>query len=191
MRAASAMPDRYPVWGFVVGNGLVAAGVSMVFRTSWLAVGLDVVLGLLVGTILVGAQRLPRLAGLLPFGLGLLSATVVFGVGQWWGLGQAPLFAVFAPIVVLVPGATITNAVIELAAGDVISGGGRLVAGLVTWATMLVGVLSGAALVGYPPTAAATAPAADSPAGRPGSGWWSWGSGSPWSGSAGAGLGRC
>lgn len=138
------------------------------------------VLGLLVGTILVGAQRLPRLAGLLPFGLGLLSATVVFGVGQWWGLGQAPLFAVFAPIVVLVPGATITNAVIELAAGDVISGGGRRVAGLVTWATMLVGVLSGAALVGYPPTAAATAPSGGFPGlGRPGSGWWSWGSGSP------------
>jgi uncharacterized membrane protein YjjB (DUF3815 family) len=72
----------------------------------------------------------------------------VFGLADLLGLGPVPLYAVFAPIVVLVPGAAITNAVIELAAGDVVSGGGRLVGGLVTWLMLLLGILLGAAAVG-------------------------------------------
>lgn len=148
---AEAMPDRYPVWGLIVGNALVAAGVSMVFRTSWSAVGLDLLLGALVGAILVVVGRYPRIVGLLPFGLGALSAAVVFGAAGVMDDVSTPIFAVFAPIVVVVPGAAVTNAVIELAAGDIVSGGGRLVYGLVTWAMLLFGVLLGAALVGVRP----------------------------------------
>lgn len=148
---AEAMPDRYPVWGLIIGNALVAAGVSMVFRTSWPAVVLDLLLGALVGGIITAVSRVPRLVGLLPFVLGLISAVVVFGSADVIGLPAAPLFAVFAPIVIVVPGAAVTNAVIELAAGDVVSGGGRLVFGLLTWAMLLFGVLLGAAIVGVGP----------------------------------------
>ncbi|MCB0915323.1 MAG: threonine/serine exporter family protein [Actinobacteria bacterium] len=146
--AVAAMPPRYPAWLVVVGFGAIAAGVSAVFRTTWGALAVDLGVGLVVGVLMVVLGRFPRLTGLLPVALGFASAALVFGASQLLGLPPVPLFAVFAPIVVLVPGATITNAVIELAAGDVVSGGGRLVAGLVTWVMLLLGVMLGGAAVG-------------------------------------------
>ncbi len=146
-----SMTERYPAWLMVIGFGLIAAGVSTVFRTSWEAVAVDFAAGLVVGVVLTGLGRFERLAGLLPVAMGFVSAALVFGLSDLLGLGPVPLYAVFAPIVVLVPGAAITNAVIELAAGDVVSGGGRLVGGLVTWLMLLLGILLGAGAVGVSP----------------------------------------
>lgn len=162
-----AMPQRYPTWLMIVGNALMAAGLSVVFRTSWGAVGIDFLVGLLVGAILVGVARVPQLMGLLPFSLGFLTSALVFAAGTWLHLGTVPLYAVFAPIVVLVPGAMITNAVIELAAGDVVSGGGRLVAGLVTWLMLLLGILLGAGVVGVLPGELVTGPLTEIPVWAP------------------------
>lgn len=148
LAGVSRMPAPYPAWAVVVGNALVAAGVSVVFRTTWLAVALDFLLGLLVGAVLHWSARVPRLAGLMPFVLGFVTSGLLFAVAHWLHVPGAPLYAVFAPIVVLVPGAAITNAVIELAAGDVVSGGGRLIGGLVTWLMLLLGILLGAAANG-------------------------------------------
>ncbi|MDQ1249286.1 MAG: ThrE protein [Actinomycetota bacterium] len=163
----AALPPRYPGWLMVLGNGVMAAGLSAVFRTSWAAVAVDLMVGLLVGVILLVTARLPQLAGVLPFVLGFVAAVLVFGAGMMLHLGPVPLYAVFAPIVVLVPGATITNSVIELAAGDVVSGGGRLVSGLVTWLMLLLGILLGAGVVGITPGELLTTPTADLPAWAP------------------------
>ncbi len=144
----AAMPAPYPPWAIAMGNALVAGGVSIVFRTTWLAVAVDCLLGLVVGAVLLWTARAPRLASLMPFILGFVASGTVFAVAHLLDVSGAPLYAVFAPIVVLVPGAAITNAVIELAAGDVVSGGGRLIGGLVTWLMLLLGILVGAAANG-------------------------------------------
>lgn len=148
LAAVAELPPPYPAWVTMLGNAFVAAGVSVVFRTTWLAVAVDFLLGLLVGAVLEWTARVPRLTALMPFALGFVASAVVFAVAHWLHVPGAPLFSVFAPIVVLVPGAAITNSVIELAAGDVVSGGGRLIGGLITWMMLLLGILLGAAANG-------------------------------------------
>ncbi len=147
--AVDAIKPRYPLWAVVLGNGLMAAGISVVFGTTWPSVAADFALGLIVGVLLIRSARLPGLAGLLPFFFGFASAFILFAASHLLGgTVQFPLYAAIAPIVVLVPGATITNGVLELAAGDVVSGGGRMVSGFITWLMLVCGIVLGATAAG-------------------------------------------
>ena len=138
----------------VLGSGLMSAGIAVVFRTTWWAVALDFVLGLAIGGLLLArGGRLGRLA-VTPFLAAFAVAAVVYALAPYAQWGPTTLYVVCAPLVVLIPGATITTAVIEMAAGDVVSGGGRFVSGLLTWATLAVGIAVGAAVVGRPVDAA-------------------------------------
>ena len=58
------------------------------------------------------------------------------------------LRAVVASLVVFLPGATLTTAVLELAAGQIVSGASRLVAGAVQLALLAFGILAGVEAVG-------------------------------------------
>jgi uncharacterized membrane protein YjjB (DUF3815 family) len=125
----------------------MSAGIAVVFRTTWWAVALDFALALAVGAALVYGGRVRGLLTVLPF----VAAFAVSAVVYWlaadlrWGT-TVTLFVVCAPLVVMIPGATITTGVVELAAGDVVSGGGRFVSGLIMWATLAVGIAAGAAV---------------------------------------------
>ena len=132
----------------VLGSGLMSAGIAVVFRTTWWAVALDFVLALVVGAVLVYGGRIAGLMTVLPFAAAFAVSAVVYWLAADLGLGAVTLFVVCAPLVVLIPGATITTGVVELAAGDVVSGGGRFVSGLILWATLAVGIAAGAALTG-------------------------------------------
>jgi len=143
---------RFPRLVAVLGSGLQSAGIAVVFRTTWWAVALDFVLALFVGAALMFGGRIAGLMAVLPFLLTFAVSLVVYGLAGDLQLGAVTLFAVCAPLVILIPGATITTGVVELTAGDVVSGGGRFVSGLIMWATLAVGIAAGAAVVGVPPT---------------------------------------
>jgi uncharacterized membrane protein YjjB (DUF3815 family) len=55
-----------------------------------------------------------------------------------------------APLVILLPGALLTTSVIELVTGQMISGAGRLAAGVAQLVLLGLGILAAAALVGVP-----------------------------------------
>ncbi|MET0966051.1 MAG: threonine/serine exporter family protein [Nakamurella sp.] len=150
---------RFPRAVAVLGSGLQSAGIAVVFRTTWWAVLLDFVLALLVGAALMFGSRVAGLAAVLPFLLTFAVSLVVYGLAVDLQLGAITLFAVCAPLVILIPGATITTGVVELTAGDVVSGGGRFVSGLIMWATLAVGIAAGAAVVGVPATSQESATA--------------------------------
>jgi uncharacterized membrane protein YjjP (DUF1212 family) len=143
---------RFPRAVAVLGSGLQSAGIAVVFRTTWWAVALDFVLALLVGAALMFGGRIAGLMAVLPFLLTFAVSLVVYRLAGDLQLGAVTLFAVCAPLVILIPGATITTGVVELTAGDVVSGGGRFVSGLIMWATLAVGIAAGAAVVGVPAT---------------------------------------
>ena len=84
----------------------------------------------------------------LPFVAAFAVSAVVYWLAADLRWATVTLFVVCAPLVILIPGATITTGVVELAAGDVVSGGGRFVSGLIMWATLAVGIAAGAAVVG-------------------------------------------
>lgn len=163
-----AMPSRYGMGAAILGSALMSGGIAVVFGTSLRAVALAFVLGLGVGATMLWAGKFPRLSAILPLLCGFVVSALVIGLGEHIGLGHAPLYAVCAPLVMLIPGATITNAVIELAGGDMVSGGGRMCAGLLTWAMLALGVIAGAAAVGADLNELAKVPAVTLP------GWAPW-----------------
>lgn len=143
-----AMHPRYPFWLSLLGSGLISGGIAVVLGNPWWAVGLDALLGVLVGAILTVAGRYPRIAAVLPFFLALAIALLVGLTAVAFGIAEIPFFAIAAPLIILIPGAAVTNALIEVSAGDVVSGGGRLVAGLTVWALLAAGSVAGVGILG-------------------------------------------
>ncbi len=84
----------------------------------------------------------------MPFLASFVSTSLVGVLASVFDLGEVPLFAVCAPVAILVPGALITNALLELTAADIITGAARLVSGLVLLGFMTAGVIAGAAVTG-------------------------------------------
>ena len=154
-----ALPAKFPRPVAVLGSGLMSAGIAVVFRTTWWAVLVDFFLALLVGIVLIYGTGIKGLSALLPFLTAFGVSAVVYGLAPYLQTGGVTLFVVCAPLVVLIPGATITTGVVELAAGDVVSGGGRFVSGLILWAMLAVGIAGGAAVLGTPVDGAGVAPA--------------------------------
>ena len=66
------------------------------------------------------------------------------------GLTDQGLPAVVAALVVFIPGATLTTAIIELASGQAVSGSSRLIAGLVQLALLALGIVAGIEATGVP-----------------------------------------
>lgn len=146
--AIRADPRLRPAWVVVLGSGLMSCGVAVVFGARWWSLAADALLGLLVGALIVGASRWLRVAQLLPFLCAVATTVLLLVAADLAGADRVPLFAACAPLVILIPGAIVTNAVIELSAGDVVSGGGRLISGLVVWGLLAAGIAAGAAIVG-------------------------------------------
>lgn len=138
----------HPVARWAFGSVLSAGGLAVLFRCPWWAVLVSLVIGGLVGLLVVSLQKVRGAAALAPFVASLLSTALLGMAATRLDLGAVPLLAVCAPIAVLVPGALITNGLLELTATDILTGSARLVYGLVVLAFMAAGIAAGAALTG-------------------------------------------
>ncbi|MBL3686623.1 hypothetical protein D3248_06610 [Leucobacter zeae] len=132
-----------------LGGGMcIALGLAVVFRCPWWAVLLVAVVGCIVGGAAWAMGRIPAAAAILPFFAAFLSTLLVGAVAAWAELGPVPLFAVCAPIAILVPGALVTNALLELTASDIVTGASRLVYGLIVLGFMTLGITAAGAVTG-------------------------------------------
>ena len=77
------------------------------------------------------------------------------------GLADSGLHAMVASLVVFLPGAALTTAVLELAAGQMVSGSSRLVSGVMQLALLAFGILAGIDAVGIPAAQVFTSSAED------------------------------
>lgn len=148
MAAIRATPRRLPALQSVVGCGLLSLSLAALFRCPWWAILLALLVGLLVGGLTILMMRVRAAAAVAPFVSAFVSTILVGAVASALDLGPVPLFAVCAPIAILVPGALITNALLELTSTDIVTGASRLMYGLIMLAFMAAGVYSGAALTG-------------------------------------------
>lgn len=129
---------------------LLCAGLAVILGASWGSVAIACVLGALVGTVLlstanISTQRAPLITVGLAFGV---STTVFLLARAGWDATIFP--SLIAPLVILLPGALLTTGIIELAAGQMMSGAGRLMAGFMQLVLLSVGIVAGATLVGIP-----------------------------------------
>lgn len=137
-----------PTLQWVLGCALASGGLAVLFRCPWWAIVVTILVGALVGVISAATNRFRGAAAIAPFVTAFVSTTLVGMLDSWLQLGPVPLFAVCAPIAVLVPGALITNALLELTAEDIVTGSSRLMYGLIVLGFMTVGIAAGGALTG-------------------------------------------
>jgi len=145
--------DMKPIYGRVVrvvGYAFLSAALSVLLGASWTGVSLAAALGLFTGAALLVSERLPRRYGaLITVAIAFSVALVVFLLLRN-GAGSGILAALLAPLVVLLPGALLTTAALELSTGQMISGAGRLAAGGMQLVLLGAGIVTAGALVGVP-----------------------------------------
>ncbi|MDQ4213130.1 threonine/serine exporter family protein [Microbacterium sp. ASV81] len=139
---------RRPALQRALGGALLASGLALLFRCPWWAVVLALFVGALVAAIVVVTDRVRAAAAVIPFVASFVSTLIVGVVADRLDFGAVPLFAVCAPVALLVPGALITNALLELTAADIVTGASRLIYGLIMLGFMAAGIFTGAAVTG-------------------------------------------
>ena len=145
--------DMKPIYGRVVrvvGYAFLSGALSVLLGASWTGVSLAAALGLFTGAALLVSEWLPRRYGaLITVAIAFSVAVVVFLLLRA-GFGSGILAALLAPLVVLLPGALLTTAALELSTGQMISGAGRLAAGGMQLVLLGAGIVTAGALVGVP-----------------------------------------
>jgi len=130
-----------------VGYAVLAAGLCLILRPAPLDIAAAAVLGAIVGALRLAVAGQPTLQVLMP----VIAAFSVAALSALWvehDLIDPGMRAMVASLVVFLPGSTLTTAVLELAAGQMVSGSSRLVSGGVQLALLAFGILAGIEAVG-------------------------------------------
>jgi uncharacterized membrane protein YjjP (DUF1212 family) len=126
----------YPGWLRVLGYALSALGFGAAFRIDLPGLIGVTVMGLIIGTMVLNLSKIPRFNALLPllatFAAGLMVAGASLILDK-----PDPVRLVAIPVLVLLPGAALTSAIIELVSGYMVSGSSRLV-----FAVMILGAMA-------------------------------------------------
>ena len=133
----------------VLGHAVMTAGICLVLRPTWGDLVLAVLFGLLVGVFKLLATRWVGVQMIMPVvaAYTVAALTLVLAGTPW---ADADLRAMVAPLVTFLPGATLTMAVIELSATEMVTGASRLVAGAVQLLLLSFGIIGAAQTVGLP-----------------------------------------
>lgn len=161
------MGPRFGQWQSIVGYSIFTLGLCLLLDPAPGDVAAAAVLGALVGVL----RSLGRGQSPLQMMMPLAAAFVVSALSALavkLDITDPGLQAMVASLVVFLPGAALTTAVLELAAGQVVSGSSRLVSGVVQLALLAFGIVAGIDAVGVPSSVVFSESA------RPLGGWAPW-----------------
>jgi uncharacterized membrane protein YjjP (DUF1212 family) len=156
-------PSANPDWVRVTGYALQALGFAMCFRMSVPALIGAVVLGLIIGTAVTQLGGRRGFGALMPVLATFASALLVSIAARALDFDDPVRLSAVA-VVVLLPGATLIAAMIELSSGDVIAGSSRLVYAVMVLLSMAFGFALAIELVGLPTAQLADLTARQTPA---------------------------
>jgi uncharacterized membrane protein YjjP (DUF1212 family) len=143
-----SMKPRFGPVQSILGYCVLTLGICLVLHPAPRNVAAAAAFGALVG-LLRSLERSRPIQILMPiiaaFAVAALSALAVKH-----GLQGPGLRAMVAALVVFLPGATLTTAVLELASGQMVSGSARLVTGAMQVGFLAFGIIAGIELVGVP-----------------------------------------
>jgi uncharacterized membrane protein YjjP (DUF1212 family) len=142
-------PPRFAPWVRVLGNGVLTVGLGLLLNPTASALPVYFVLGLLVGVLGLWAERNFVVSLVLPVLTAFAVTWAAFELAEPV-LGASALDIVIPSLVTLLPGAALTMATIELAAGSMISGSSRLVYGLERLLLLTFGIGMGIEVSGLP-----------------------------------------
>ncbi|MBP6391196.1 MAG: threonine/serine exporter family protein [Flavobacteriales bacterium] len=144
-----SMKHRYLDIGFVFGYCLTVVGVALMLRSTPVGLAVSGTLGLLAGLLLMGVRRQPAWSAVMPVVMSFLLASIV-AIAHRYGLQVPAIDLLIPPLVVFLPGSTLTIAVVELAFANMVSGASRLVAGFAQLILLAFGLLGGFQVFGGP-----------------------------------------
>ena len=124
-------------------------GLCLILQPAPLDVAAAAVFGALVGVLRSFGRSQQTLQVLMPV-IAAFSVSALSALAVNEELLEPGMRAMVASLVVFLPGATLTTAVLELAAGQMVSGASRLVSGCVQLALLSFGILAGIEAVGIP-----------------------------------------
>jgi len=140
--AIHRMSARVPWFVRVLGHGILSAGLALLFHPSLYGMLTSAALGLVVG--LFKLPHRPSHELVYPV---LSSFTVAAIVLARFDQIDDPLGTLIPPLITLLPGAALTTGTVEVAAGQMISGAGRLAYGTMQLMLLAFGILAAAALL--------------------------------------------
>lgn len=153
VRRIHALRTAPPPFGPVLqllGSVLGSIALAVLLDSSWVGLVISGLLGALTGAILLVGQRLPgRYQPIVAIVASSAVSLIVFLLAQA-GLNDDVVPTLIAPLIMLLPGALLTTAVIELATGQMLSGAGRAAAGAMQLLLLGIGIVGPALLVGVP-----------------------------------------
>jgi uncharacterized membrane protein YjjP (DUF1212 family) len=142
-------PPRFGAVATVAGSAVLTTGLGLMLNPTAAAIPAYVVLGVVTGVLEWWAKRDHTLAPVLPVAMAFAVTWLSFEV-------MGPLFDVPAldlvipALVTQLPGAALTMATVELAAGSMLSGSARLVYGLQRLLLLTFGIGLGVEVAGLP-----------------------------------------
>ncbi len=136
------MKHRYGDAGFVLGYLLTTIGIALILRPSWAGLGYVAGLGLACALLLVAVRRQPAWNAVMPVVAAFLLSSAV-ALMYRFGVDEPALQLLIPPLIIFLPGSTLTVAVVELAFANIVSGASRFVAGFFQLILLAFGILGG------------------------------------------------
>jgi uncharacterized membrane protein YjjP (DUF1212 family) len=144
--------DMQPRFGpaiTIVGHVVLTVGICLILQPTWGDLVLAALFGALVALFKLVGARWASVRMIMPVTAAFaVAATTFLLADQGWA--DADLRAMIAPLVTFLPGATLTMAVVELSAAEMIAGASRLVTGLLQLLLLAFGIIGAAQVVGVP-----------------------------------------
>jgi len=140
--------SRFRTVGVVVGNAILAVGLSLLLMPTVPNLATAFLLGLAVGLLKLISGGRSLMAIPLPVIAAIFVSASIFLAAKY-ELPVDPLHSLVAPLVTFLPGGMLSLGMIELAFGDMVSGASRLVTGVVQLLLLTFGLLVGALVVGF------------------------------------------
>lgn len=149
LRGARSLPPLYGDTGLFVGLVLVSMGICLIMQPGLANVLLAGACSVIVSSLMLASRRHALLGALLP-SLAAFGVSLVVLACARAGIIDGPLRTLICPIAVLLPGATLSTGVAELAVGAVVSGTSRVFNGIVQLLLFALGVVSAGLVLGIP-----------------------------------------
>ena len=144
-----SLPPRFGPVLSTAGYAVITVGIALILHPAARDIAAAAAFGTIVGILRQLSQGRRTLQVLMPVVAAFcISALTALAVEH--GLADPGLSAMIASLIVFVPGAALTTAVLELSAGEMIAGSSRLVWAGMHLGLLAFGILAGVEAVGIP-----------------------------------------
>ncbi|MGW1124626.1 threonine/serine ThrE exporter family protein [Streptomyces sp. NPDC002526] len=150
LAAITRAAPPYPWWAKLLGVVLFSVGFAPLMQPTWYEVGSTAVLGTVAACLAVAADRLPRLAKVLPLVAAVTVSLLALELFARSPAHGGPVLLMLPALFFFVPGDYLSAAAAELAAGYLTTGAVRLVYAVALLVQLYVGVILGLVITGRP-----------------------------------------